>query len=71
MVTARSCKLYNVSFYDIKKLLSEKNSPRPSIANRISQSWALEVFWNFFNNKKLFCCIFYQGLFLHQSYSKI
>ena len=36
------------------------------------QSWALEVFLNLFNNKKLFFCIFYQvnNLFLHQSYLK-
>ena len=36
------------------------------------QSWALSVFFNFFNNKKLFFCIFYQvnNLFLLQSYLK-
>ena len=37
-----------------------------------SQSWALSVFFNFFNNKKWLFCIFYQvnNLFLHQSYLK-
>ena len=36
------------------------------------QSWALEVFFNFFSNKKWFFSIFYQVniLFLHQSYLK-
>ena len=36
------------------------------------QSWALPVFFYFFNNKKWFCCTFYQvnNLFLHQSYLK-
>ena len=35
-------------------------------------SWALSVFFNFFNNKKLFFFIFYKvnNLFLHQSYLK-
>ena len=43
------------------------------VGTRVTQSWALEVFFNFFNNKKLFFCIFYQvnNLFLHQSYLKI
>ena len=37
------------------------------------QSWALEVFFNFFNNKNCFFAFFYQvnNLFLHQSYLKI
>ena len=36
------------------------------------QSWALSVFFNFFNYKKWFSCIFFQmnNLFLHQSYLK-
>ena len=36
------------------------------------RSWALEVFFNFFNNKKWFFGIFYKvdNLFLHQSYLK-
>ena len=36
------------------------------------QSWALSIFFSFFNNKKLFFCIFYKvnNLFLHQSYLK-
>ena len=36
------------------------------------QSWALPVFFHFFNNKKLCICTFYQvnNLFLHQSYLK-
>ena len=36
------------------------------------QSWALSVFFNFFNSKKWFHCIFYQinNLFLQQSYLK-
>ena len=36
------------------------------------QSWALPVFFHFFNNKKWFFCTFYQAnnLFLHQSYLK-
>ena len=34
-----------------------------------NQSRALSVFFNFFNNKKLFLCIFYKvnNIFLHQS----
>ena len=36
------------------------------------QSWALPVFFNFFNNKKWFYCTFYKvnNRFLHQSYLK-
>ena len=36
------------------------------------QSWALEVFFNFFNKKKWIYCIFYKvnNLYLHQSYLK-
>ena len=39
---------------------------------RSDLSWALSVFFNFFTNKKLFLCFFYQvyNLFLHQSYLK-
>ena len=38
----------------------------------VNQSWALPVFFHFFNNKKLFFCTFYQvnNLFLRQSYLK-
>ena len=39
---------------------------------RYIQSWALSVFFHFFNNKKWFFCIFFQvyNLLLHQSYLK-
>ena len=45
---------------DIKKISSQE------------QSWALPVFFHFFNNKKWFFCTFYKvhNLFLHQSYLK-
>ena len=38
----------------------------------IRQSWALPVFFHFFNNQKLFFCTFYKvnNLLLHQSYLK-
>ena len=38
----------------------------------LRQSWALPVFFNFFNNKKWFFCTFYKvdSLFLHQFYVK-
>ena len=41
-------------------------------AHHRDQSWALSVFFHFFNNKKWFFCTFYQvdNLFLHQSYLK-
>ena len=40
--------------------------------NTSMQSWALSVFFNFFNNKKWFFFIFYtvDNLFLHRSYLK-
>ena len=45
-----------------------------AVADKMSldQSWALPVFFHFFNNKKWFFCTFYQvnDLFLHQSYLK-
>ena len=41
-------------------------------AQATGQSWALPVFFYFFNNKKWFFCTFYKinNLFLHQSYLK-
>ena len=38
----------------------------------LTQSWALSVFLNIFNNNKQFFCIFHKvtNLFLHQSYLK-
>ena len=38
--------------------------------SRLLQSWALSLFLNFLNHKKLIFCIFYQVIFLHQSYIK-
>ena len=48
------------------------SSPYALSPNISGQSWALPVFFHFFNNKKLFFCTFYQvsNLFLHQSYLK-
>ena len=42
------------------------------MTTQLNQSWALPVFYHFFNNKKWFFCTFYQvnNLFLHQSYLK-
>ena len=52
-----------------------KDSPRTCLTqsgNKKLQSWALPVFFHFFNNRKLFFCTFYKvnNLFLHQSYLK-
>ena len=50
-----------------------KSRPADNFLCPSDQSWALEVvFLNFFTNKKMFFCIFYQinNLFLHQSYLK-
>ena len=55
-----NCNKWTLQIYNINLLLSYK------------QSWALGVFFKFFNDKNDFLAFFYQvnNLFLHQSYLK-
>ena len=61
-----------VGCYTVQYVYMRHVNERVCVWYAEEQSWALAVFFNLINNKKLFFCIFYQvnNLFLHQSYLK-
>ena len=59
--------------HDQREVLGQDQAEAPAASWKGQQSWALSVFFNFFNNRKWFICIFknkVNNLFLQQSYLK-
>ena len=64
--------MHKNEIFSLRKCPALKVNIQTSCGFLTLQSWALPVFFHFFNNRKWFCCTFYQvnNLFLHQSYLK-
>ena len=60
-----SAQLWTTEYRETQVPFAEHRKPHDNFAlpapPTFEQSWALEVFFNFFNNKKWFFCIFYQA----------